>query len=302
MEQRIDVGRGIELCYEELGNPADPTVLLVMGLGVQLLGWDERFCRMLVDRGFHVIRFDNRDAGRSTKIDDLRPPTLQQLALRRFSRRQYLLSDMATDAAELLRRTGRAPAHVVGASMGGMIAQTMAAEHPDVVRSLVSIMSQTGSRLAGQPALTSYRYLLKRAPDDREGFVEHTTKVFMAIGSPGFERDVEAVRARAAASFDRGHDPRGTGRQLGAILASGDRTAQLRTITAPTLVIHGTKDRLVHVSGGKATAKAIPGARLELIEGMGHDLPQGAWPQLVDLIASHAEAADGRPRREAAAA
>jgi pimeloyl-ACP methyl ester carboxylesterase len=198
---------------------------------------------------------------------------------------------MAADAVGLMRALEIEPAHVVGVSMGGMIAQTVAAEHPESVRSLISIMSATGNRWRGQPAFGIYRYLLRRAPADRDQFVEYLVALFAAIGSPGFPRDDDRVRDIAARSYDRGHDPTGAGRQLGAIVASGDRTAQLRTITAPTLVIHGTKDRMVRKSGGVATARAIPGARLELIDGMGHDLPQGAWPRLIDLIATHAQAA-----------
>jgi pimeloyl-ACP methyl ester carboxylesterase len=302
MERFTDVGRGITLCHESFGDPADPPILLVMGLGMQMLGWDESFCAQLADRGLFVVRFDNRDAGRSTHVRG-RPPTLAQLVHHRFGPQQYRLSDMATDAAELLRRLELAPAHVAGVSMGGMIAQTLAAEHPAAVRSLTSIMSTTGSRLKGQPALAAYRHLLKRAPREREAYVEHMVTVFTAIGSPGFERDEAALRERAARAYDRNPDPRGTGRQLAAILASGNRTAQLRAITAPTLVIHGDQDPLVSPSGGRATAAAIPGARLETIEGMGHDLPQAVWPQVVDAIAAHAGAADraaGATRRAAA--
>jgi pimeloyl-ACP methyl ester carboxylesterase len=181
---------------------------------------------------------------------------------------------------------------VVGASMGGMIAQTLAAEHPEAVRSLVSVMSNTGSRWSGQPALGMYRFLLRQAPDDRAGFVEHLDTVFAAIGSRGLPRDSERVRAIAARSYDRGHDPAASGRQLGAITASGNRTAALRLITAPTLVIHGTDDRLVRPSGARATARAIPGVRLMMVEGMGHDLPEAAWPQLVGAISAHAQTAD----------
>jgi pimeloyl-ACP methyl ester carboxylesterase len=184
------------------------------------------------------------------------------------------------------------PAHVVGVSMGGMIAQTLAAEHPGSVRSLVSIMSTTGNRWRGQPAFAVYRFFLRRAPEDREGFIERLVQLFAVIGSPGFPRDDERVREIAGRSYDRAHDPAAPSRQLGAIFASGDRTSQLRQIRLPTLVIHGTKDRMVGKSGGRATARAIPGARLEMIEGMGHDLPPGAWPRLIDLISAHVTAAD----------
>lgn len=290
-EQLCDVGREITLCYEEFGRPENPPLLLIMGLGTQMIGWPDDFCRQLADEGFRIVRFDNRDSGRSTHVGG-RPPSVRQLVTRRVHA-AYTLSDMAQDAVELMRGLGIEPAHVVGASMGGMIGQTVAAEHPESVRSLVSIMSNTGSRFRGQPSLSVYRYLLKRAPEDREGFIEHMDRVFTAIGSKGLPRDEELGREIAGRSHDRGHDPAGTGRQLAAIIASGNRTPRLRGITAPTLVIHGTTDPLVRPSGGRATARAIPGARLEKVKGMGHDLPRAAWPRLVELIASHARAADG---------
>ncbi len=291
-EQFCDVGRGITLCYETFGEPGAPPMLLIMGLGTQMIGWPEEFCEQLAGHGFYVLRFDNRDSGRSTQIRG-RPPSLGQLVRRRIDPVLYTLGDMADDALGLMRALELEPAHVVGASMGGMIAQTLAAEHPEAVRSLVSIMSNTGSRWSGQPALGLYRYLLRRAPDDREGFIEHLDTVFAAIGSRGLPQDRERVREIAARSYDRGHDPAASGRQLGAITASGNRTAALRRIAAPTLVIHGTDDRLVRPSGGLASARAIPGAKLMTIEGMGHDLPEAAWPQLVGAIAPHAQAADG---------
>ena len=288
-EQFCDVGRGITLCYEEFGDPTAPPMLLIMGLGTQMIGWPDEFCQQLAARGFHVVRFDNRDSGRSTHIEGA-PPPLGQLVRRRIDPVLYTLSDMADDALGLMRALELEPAHVVGASMGGMIAQTLAFEHPQSVRSLVSIMSTTGSRWTGQPALGLYRYLLRRAPEDRDGFIEHLVKVFAAIGSRGLPQDTERVRDVAARSYDRGHDPSASGRQLGAITASGNRTPKLGRISAPTLVIHGTTDRLVRPSGGRATAKAIPGARLLRIEGMGHDLPQAAWPQLIEAIAAQAQA------------
>ena len=297
-ERFADVGRGIRLCYETFGEPGDPPLLLVMGLGMQMIGWDDDFCAQLAARGFHVVRFDNRDAGLSTHVSG-RQPTAAQLVHRRFGPEQYRLSDMAQDAAGLLEALELAPAHVVGVSMGGMIAQTIAAEHPDAVRSLTSIMSTTGHRFQGQPALGIYRHLLTRAPREREAYVEHVARVFDAIASPGFPRDEPRMRERAARAFDRNPDPRGTGRQLAAILASGDRTAQLRTIRAPTLVVHGDKDRMVSPSGGKATARAIPGARSVTIAGMGHDLPRAAWPQIIELIAEHARAAEPTVARSA---
>jgi pimeloyl-ACP methyl ester carboxylesterase len=288
----------VELAYETFGDPAHPAMLLVMGLGTQMLGWRAPFCARLAERGFHVIRFDNRDVGRSTKFSAHRPPTAGQLLRRDASVAAYTLADMADDGAGLLDCLGLARAHVVGASMGGMIAQTIAIRHPDRVLSLASIMSNTGARWSGQPALGLYGVLLKRAPRDREAFVEHQMKVFRKTGSPGFARDEDDLREMATASFERGHDPAGSGRQLAAIIASGDRTAQLATIRAPTVVIHGTKDRLVAPSGGRATAKAIPGARLVTIEGMGHDLPRGAWPPIVEAIAENAARA-GAPAKAA---
>ena len=298
-EQFCDVGRGVTLCYEGFGDPADPPVLLVMGLATQMIAWHDEFCTELATRGFYVVRFDNRDIGRSTHFD-FPPPTVGQMVRRRFRPEQYTLSDMAEDAARLIEELGIAPAHVVGASMGGMIAQTIAAERPELVRSLTSIMSTTGSRFHGQPAFPVYRYLLRTPPRDREGYVERAAEVFGLVGSTGFPRDEQYIRERAAQSYDRGYDVRAGGRQLGAILASGNRTTKLRGITAPTLVIHGSVDKMVRPSGGRATAKAIPGARLMMIEGMGHDLPRGAWPQIIDAIAEHARATDGaRGRAEA---
>ena len=290
-EHFADIGGAITLCYETFGSEADPPMLLIMGLGRQMIGWPDEFCEQLAERRLYVARFDNRDVGRSTRIYG-RPPTSGQLLRGRIDPVLYTLSDMAADAAGLLRELGLAPAHVVGASMGGMIAQMLAAEHPECVRSLVSIMSNTGNRWKGQPAFGIYRYLLRVAPTDREAYIEYTTSVFAAIGSQGLPQDHERVRDMVASSYDRGHDPAGSGRQLGAIIASGDRTSELRKITAPTLVIHGSKDRMVALSGGKATARAISGARLMVVEGMGHDLPEAAWPQLVAAIADHAHAAD----------
>jgi pimeloyl-ACP methyl ester carboxylesterase len=290
-EQFCDIGGGISLCYERFGEESNPPMLLIMGLGTQMIGWPDEFCAQLAERGFHVIRFDNRDIGRSTRINGA-PPSPRQLITRKIAPVLYTLSDMATDAANLLGELNLAAAHVVGASMGGMIAQMLAAEKPESVRSLVSIMSNTGSRWKGQPAFSIYRYLLRKAPDDREGYIEYTTKVFEAIGSRGLPFDKERVRDMVARSYDRGHDPAGPGRQLGAIIASGDRTAALKRIRVPTLVIHGSKDKMVARSGGVATAKAIPNARLMSVKGMGHDLPEAAWPQLVPAIANHAHAAD----------
>ncbi len=284
------MGRGITLTYETFGNPSDPTALLIMGLGMQMVAWQEDFCLQLAGRGFHVVRFDNRDIGHSTHMHGPAPSILQ-LLLRPRRVAGYTLADMADDTAGLLSRLELAPAHVIGASMGGMIAQSLAARHPQMVRSLVSIMSSTGSRRSGQPALRSYTLFLRRAPAGRDAFIAHAERVFAAVGSPGIERDPADIRAIAAASYDRDHDPAGSARQLAAIAASGDRTPELRDITAPTLVIHGKADPLVAYSGGRATARAIAGARLMSIDGMGHDLPRALWPTFIDAIAQHASQA-----------
>ncbi len=290
-ESFCDVSGAVRLCYETFGSPDDPPMLLIMGLGMQMIGWPDEFCEQLAQRGFYVVRFDNRDIGRSTRIHG-RPPTPSQLLRRRIDPVLYRLSDMAADADGLLRELDLAPAHVVGASMGGMIAQTLAARHPQSVRSLVSIMSMTGSRWTGQPAFRIYPYLLRAAPTEREAYIAHTARMFAIIGGTGMPQDPERTRDMLARSYDRGHDPDASGRQLGAIIASGDRTPEVRTITVPTLVIHGSKDAMVSRSGGKATARAIPGARLMIVEGMGHSLPEAAWPELVSAITDHAHAAD----------
>ena len=300
-EQFCDVGRGITLCYETFGEPSDPTALLVMGLGTQMIAWHEDFCRQLAERGFHVVRFDNRDVGRSTHLH-WPPPTVRQLLLRSRRAAQYRIADMAEDAAQLVLRLDLAPAHVIGASMGGMIAQTLAARHPARVRSLVSIMSNTGALSNGQPALRLYPFFLRRPAAGREQYVAHFARLFAAIGStglPGWRTSdlTEEIRELAGQSYDRDHDPAGPGRQLAAILASGDRTRELREIVAPTLVVHGTADPLVRPSGGRATARAIRGAKLMNVPGMGHDLPRALWPRLIDAIAENAARAGGPPDR-----
>src|SRR5947209_17847923 len=259
-EQYCQVGDGAALCYETFGADGDPPLLLIMGLGTQMVAWPEAFCRQLAARGFHVIRYDNRDSGRSTWVHG-RPPTVGELLRRRLPNPPYTLSDLARDAAGLIEGLDLRSAHIVGVSMGGMIAQTLAVEHPDRVRSLTSIMSNTGHRFKGQPALSIYPILLRRAPQEREAFINHMLTVFDAIGSKRLERDRERMRATAELSFERGVNPAGTARQLGAIAASGDRTAALARIEAPTLVIHGTRDPMVRPSGRRAPARAISAAR-----------------------------------------
>ena len=297
-EQFCDVGRGVSLCYETFGEVSNPPALLIMGLGTQMVAWHEDFCRALADTGLYVVRFDNRDAGRSTHFAGA-PPTIRQLLMRSRSAARYGLGDMADDAAGLLRALSLEPAHVIGASMGGMIAQTLAARHPESVRSLVSIMSNTGSLRSGQPALRVYSIFLRRAPRERDAFIKHMERVFSLIGSPEYrDQDRDDMRSIATASFERDTDPHGPGRQLAAIIAAGDRTAELRRVRAPTLVIHGSADPLVAPSGGRATARAIPGASLLTIPGMGHDLPRALWPRLIDAIASHTQQADAAARAD----
>jgi pimeloyl-ACP methyl ester carboxylesterase len=264
-----------------------------MGLGTQMIAWHEDFCRELASRGLFVVRFDNRDVGHSTHLTGA-PPTIAQLLARSRRAARYSLVDMAEDAALLLRELELSPAHVIGASMGGMIAQTLAARHPLSVRSLVSIMSNTGSLRSGQPSLRVYSTFLRAAPPEREAFIEHMTGVFKLIGSPPPLRDLDRVRELISLSYDRDHDPSGPGRQLAAIIAGGNRTSELRRIVAPTLVIHGKADRLVGPSGGRATAAAIRNSRLMMVEGMGHDLPHALWPELIDAIAAHAADADAQ--------
>jgi pimeloyl-ACP methyl ester carboxylesterase len=281
------IGGGIEIAYDSFGDPADPTLLLVMGLGMQMLGWDEEFCELLAGRGFRVVRFDNRDIGLSTKVGRGRPNVLAGAVGRGSS--DYRLADMAADAVGLLDHLEVDGAHVVGASMGGMIAQTLAARHPDRTRSLCSIMSGPGGRArATMPRMSVIGTLLAKPPSEREAYASHVASLFGRIGSPGYEHDPERLRRRALLSYDRCFYPVGAARQLMAIMASGNRTAEIRTITCPTLVIHGKSDKLLPSAGGKAVAKAIPGARLELLDGMGHDLPIELWPRFADLIVENA--------------
>ena len=300
MNERFCTVGDVDLCYETFGDREDPALLLIMGLGTQMIGWHEEFCAALVARGFFVIRYDNRDAGRSTHFTAVRPPTPSEFLRRRIQYPAYTLADMANDAAGLLGALELDAAHVVGASMGGMIAQTLAARQPDRVRSLTSIMSNTGNRWSGQGSPRVYPYFLRRPAAGRDAFVERIVSLFGVVGSPGFPADEAHLREMAALSFDRGADAASTARQMGAIIAAGDRTAELSRITAPTLVIHGTADRLVAPSGGRATARAIPGARLMPIAGMGHDLPRGTWPRIVDAIVENAARAGQRDTARAA--
>ena len=282
---------GIEIEYETFGDPSKPAILLVMGLGIQMLGWQEAFCQMLVDRGYFVIRFDNRDVGLSSKIEDGPEPNVMQLMAGDYSSASYVLSDMANDAVGLLDALDIEKAHVVGVSMGGMIAQTMAIEHPGRVLSLTSIMSTTGNQAVGQPRPDVLMALVTPAPDDRDGFVDFQAKMFKLIGSPEYPLDEGILRELIGRSYDRMHYPAGFMRQLTGVLASGDRTAALASVNVPTTVIHGEADPLIAISGGEATAAAIPGAKLVRVPGMGHDLPPLLWQRFVDEIVANAERA-----------
>jgi pimeloyl-ACP methyl ester carboxylesterase len=287
-DEKIAPANGIELCYQEMGDPEGEPLLLVMGLATQMLAWDEGFCGLLVDRGFRVVRFDNRDIGRSTKIASAGVSGRVDMLLGRRGSAPYLLRDMATDTIGLMDHLAIDSAHVVGASMGGMIVQTLAIEHSERVRSMVSIMSNTGSRWTGMPSRKAMAVLLGRPPRDRDAAIERAVRTFGVIGSPGYPFDEERLRRVAGRSYDRGHSAAGIGRQLHAITASGDRTQALRGVVTPTTVIHGDSDVLVRPAGGRATARAIPNARLKLIEGMGHDLPQQLWPVFAEEIAETA--------------
>lgn len=296
MDERFcEAGRGITLCYETFGDPEDPPLLLIMGLSTQMVGWPEEFCRRLAGRGFYVVRFDNRDVGRSTHLG-FRAPSTGQLITRRFGPEQYDLGDMAEDVHGLLRELDLAPAHVVGISMGGMVAQTLAARHPEAVRALVSMNSTTGSRRKGQPHPLVYSAFLRKRPTDPEALERYMVALFKLIGSPPPNQDLDLIRKRVRQSLERDRDRFGGGRQLGAVLSSGNRTGELRQISAPTLVIHGDKDRMINPSGGRATAEAIPGAELLLIEGYGHDLGRHWWPRLLKAISGHARSADDARR------
>jgi pimeloyl-ACP methyl ester carboxylesterase len=288
-EQRARVG-SVELIYETIGDPSDAPLLLIMGLGMQMIHWDVEFCELLAKRGFHVIRFDNRDAGLSSKIRGPAPNVMRLMA-GMPAQVPYRLHDMAGDTFGLLDHLGIERTHVVGASMGGMIGQTMAIERPERVLSLASMLSTTGDRRVGTPKLRVWSVLMRRAPKDRDAYVRYFAKVFRMIGSPAYRVDEERTRELAAATYDRNHDPAGTARQLGAIMASGSRTEALRELDVPTLVIHGESDPLVPLRAGQATARAIPGAELITIPGMGHDMPRELWPRFADAIATNAERA-----------
>ncbi len=279
---------GIQLEYDTFGKSSSKPLLLIMGLAAQMIMWDEEFCERLAAKGHYVIRFDNRDVGLSTKFDKAGLPDVMAAIAASMQGKKidapYTINDMADDSVGLLDALGIDKAHICGASMGGMIAQTIAFRHPARVLSLTSIMSSTGARDLPQAKPDVMALLLTPAPVNREANIEHGVKVWRAISGPGFPFDEEYMRKKMALSYDRCFCPQGVMRQLTAILAHGDRTPSLKSITTPTLVIHGADDPLVPVECGKATAAAVPGAKLLIIKGMGHSLPTEAWPQIVDAI------------------
>ena len=270
--QKVTVG-DLEIAYITTGDEANPPLLLVAGLGAQLISWDDGFCQQLVDRGLYVIRFDNRDAGLSTHLGD----GVQEPA--------YSLVDLAADAAGLIDALGLGSCHVVGASMGGMIVQLLAIEHPRRVRSLTSIMSTTGDPAVGEASDDAIAVLMATPATTREAVLDGAVLTNRVLGSPSYPIAAEELRSRAARAYDRAYDPAGFARQLQACFTTPDRTADLRRLELPALVVHGADDTLIGISGGRATATAIPGAELLVLDGVGHELPEPLWPDVADRIA-----------------
>jgi len=288
---RATLPSGIELEYDTFGSPDDPAVLLVMGFTAQMIAWDEGFCRQIADRGRHVIRFDNRDCGLSSKLDgqhiDGGAVMAAAIAGGELPPVPYTLSEMAADAIGLLDHLGIGRAHVVGASMGGMIVQTLAVEHPERLLSVTSVMSTVGDPSVGAAAPEAMAVLLSPPPDTRDEIVARSAQ--LAVWSSKRYFDPERAADLAGRNYDRCHYPEGATRQLAAIFASGDRTDRLRDVSTPVLVIHGLDDRLIDPSGGRRTAEVVPGAHLLEIADMGHDLPKPLWPLIVGAIVAHTE-------------
>jgi pimeloyl-ACP methyl ester carboxylesterase len=290
---------GLSLCYETFGDPTRPAMILIMGMGAQMIGWDDEFCELLVRCGFWVIRFDNRDAGRSTRLDWAGTPDVMSALTRAYFRQPvdapYRLQDMALDVVCLLDALKIKKAHLVGASMGGAIGQVIAFRFPERVLSLSSIMSTTGDPNLPQPAASVVSAVLKPPPPTREAYIEHYVQTWTYLRVGSFPEDEERDRLRAARNYDRGLYPVGGARQLVAILASGSRKQALRGIKAPTLVIHGDIDPLVPLPGGIDTAESIRDARLMVLKDMGHALPSRMWPDIVDGIVDVAQQSAKRP-------
>jgi pimeloyl-ACP methyl ester carboxylesterase len=293
-EERLAPANGIELAYQEIGDQDGEPLLLIMGLAAQMLAWEEDFCALLAGRGFRVVRFDNRDIGHSTMLDAAGMPSRVDMLIGRRSTAAYLLKDMAADTFGLMDHLGIEAAHVVGASMGGMIAQEMAIRRPERVRSMVSMMSATGARWSSQPSLKAWGLLFAKYPQTREEFITRAVRTLSVMGSPKYPMSSERIADLAGQMFDRSHNPAGIVRQMHAISASGDRTSRLREVRVPTTVLHGSADPLARPAGGRATARAIPGARLRIFEGMGHDLPRDLWPDFAEEIAGAAARASER--------
>jgi pimeloyl-ACP methyl ester carboxylesterase len=295
-EEFATVADGVELCYQTFGAQDAPrgALLLVMGLGGPMTWWDPEFCQLLADAGFFVIRYDNRDTGRSSRLDGrVRRRDLVRFFLGVGGEPPYTLVAMADDGFGLLDHLGIKAAHVVGISMGGMIAQTMALHRPERVRSLTSIMSTTGRRSVGWQDPRLLPLMLARRSDTRENYVKASARLWKVIGSPLYPDTADAVQERAGETWDRGVTPAGVLRQMLAILAQPDRTRSLRSLTIPTLVIHGMNDKMVHVSGGRATSHAVRGSELMLVPGMGHDVPVKLHRTIVDAIGRTADRAAG---------
>jgi pimeloyl-ACP methyl ester carboxylesterase len=296
------VSPGVELCYQTFGSPEGDPLLLVMGLGGPMNWWDSELCTMLAEAGFQVVRFDNRDTGRSSRIPGrVTRKQLVKTFLGRGGRPPYTLNDMAADAFGLMSHLGWDSAHVVGVSMGGMIVQTMAIDQPKRVRSLTSIMSTLGKRTVGWQHPVLLPMLLAKRGVGREAYVESSAKMWQVIGSPGFPADEAKGRARAEETYDRGVSTSGVLRQMLAILNQPDRSRTLRSLRVPAAVVHGSSDKMVHVSGGRATARAIPGAELLVIDGMGHDMPSDLFETLTDIIRRTADRADRSAQQDQSA-
>jgi pimeloyl-ACP methyl ester carboxylesterase len=283
---------GIELTYDSFGDAKAPPLVLIMGLAAQMIAWDDEFCAALAARGFRVIRFDNRDVGLSTRLENLGVPNAAQLLLAHLAGQStqapYTLSDMARDVVGLLDALGIDAAHVVGASMGGAIAQTLAIEHPQRLRSLCSIMATSGDPSLPPPTPAALQLLMTPTPTDQAGYCRRYVQTMQVLRGPGFPLDDARDLERAAQNFSRGLYPPGVARQMVAILASGSRKAALARVRVPTLVIHGDADPLVPVECGLDVANTVPGAQRLIIEGMGHALPITMWPRIVAAIATHA--------------
>jgi pimeloyl-ACP methyl ester carboxylesterase len=292
---QIARANGIDICYEGFGDPNAEPMLLIMGLGAQMIHWDDEFCRQLAARGFRVIRFDNRDIGKSSRMTGGKRLSPLELLKLRFLKipvaAPYKLLDMARDTTGLMDVLGIKSAHLVGASMGGMIAQEIAISFPDRVRSLTSIMSTTGNPKVPQATREAAAMLMAPPPTTKEEYFDRFAQTWKILRVGSFPEDEALDRSRAERTYERGLNPAGVGRQLRAVLASGSRSERLRAVKAPTLVIHGTVDPLVRPEGGKDTAASIPGAKLLMIDGMGHALPIPMWPQIIDAIDKHAHGA-----------